>query len=155
MELDFDFQRMHLAALLRRDAGLHRLGRHDLLGQGLAQACSQLDDHVAQRYLKLVAAVSFWGAWVVARNTDWRENEHVAVGAWPGLAERVAECLERNRDITDPDIIRTYDVVTPARDLPRPGLREPCLFGPDTIEAYDFSSTDYELPPAEPLLTQR
>ncbi|MBI4693269.1 MAG: hypothetical protein HY749_04530 [Gammaproteobacteria bacterium] len=150
MELDFDFQRMHLAALLRRDAGLHRLGRHDLIGLGLPQVCAQLDDHVAQRYLKLVVAVSFWGAWVVARNTGWREHEHVAVGSWPALAERVAECLERNRDITDPEIIRAYDVVTPSRDLPRPPSREACLFGPDAIEAYDFSSTDYEMPPAPP-----
>jgi hypothetical protein len=150
MELDFDFLRFHVAALLRRDAGLHRLGRHDLIGHGLAQACAQLDDHVAARYLKLVAAVSFWGAWVVARDSEWRENDHIAVGAWPRLAERVAEHLEQNRDIVDPEIIRTYDVLTPASALATAAPRETSLFGPDHLDAYDFSSTDHDTAPVEP-----
>lgn len=107
---DYDALRARFAGLLRRDVSLHRLGKFDKLGADFMAMQSQLRQGGDERYRKLLVALRFWDAWILARNTDWMEYGHVKVDAWPGLAERLVADLEADRDITDPDLSTAFDL---------------------------------------------
>ncbi|MGQ0658681.1 MAG: hypothetical protein ACT4NU_11420 [Chromatiales bacterium] len=109
-EDSYDAIRERFAALLRRDAALHRQGQFQKLGADFMALQSQLRHGGDERYRKLLVALSFWDAWILGRNTDWLENCHVEVDAWPRLADVVAADLEADCDITDSDVIKAFDL---------------------------------------------
>lgn len=110
--------RRRLAAALRRDAALHRLRRYAQIGSDFLQFRSALRQGGDHRYRKLVVAMRFWDAWILARNTDWLEYAHIPEPAWADLAAAVAADLASDRDIEDPRIRATFDLAT-TLELPK------------------------------------
>lgn len=115
--------RLRLIAALKRDAALHGAKRYEQIGAGFLELQSVLRQGGDHRYRKLIVAMNFWDAWILARNTDWLEHDHVPEATWGPLAVGVAADLEADRDITDPRVQATFDL-TATLELPK-------RFGPD------------------------
>lgn len=110
--------RQRLAAMLKRDALLQTLGQHDKIGANFLETQSRLKSGGDQRYHKLIVAMNFWDAWIMARNMDWMEHEHLLEADWPRLAVAVAVDLAADRDISDPRVKAAFDL-TSTLELPK------------------------------------
>jgi len=109
-ELEYLAIRKRLSAVLRRDAGLHWLKRYERIGDGYMDLQSALRFGGDQRYQKLIVALNFWDAWILARNTDWFEHDQIPESLWPVLGLIVAADLDADHDITDPRVRRAFDL---------------------------------------------
>ena len=114
----YDTLRRRLAAMLKRDALLQTLGQYEKIGANYLETQSRLKTGGDQRYHKLIVAMNFWDAWIMARNMDWMEHEHLLEADWPRLAVAVAADLAADRDITDPRVKAAFDL-TSTLELPR------------------------------------
>lgn len=114
--------RQQLAALLRRDAALHKLGQYQKIGADFLGVQSQLQHGGDKRYRKLIVALKFWDAWILARNTDWMEHMNVNEEDWPRLAECVVADLDADREITEQEVLDSFDLTT-TLPLPHAGPR--------------------------------
>ena len=110
--------RRRLAAAIKRDASLHKLRRYEHIGKDFLEFRSALRQGGDHRYRKLVVAMQFWDAWILARNTDWLEYDHIPEKAWGELADLVAADLLAARDIEDPRIRAAFDL-TSTLELPK------------------------------------
>lgn len=110
--------RGRLSALLKRDAGLHRLRRYEPIGSGFLELQSALKHGGDHRYRKLITALRFWDAWILARNTDRLEHDHIPEDLWGRLALTVAADLDADRDISDPRVQSAFDL-TSTLELPK------------------------------------
>lgn len=102
--------RRRLAAAIKRDASLHKLRRYEHLGKDFLEFRSALRQGGDERYRKLVVAIQFWDAWILARNTDWLEYDHIPEQSWGLLADIVAADLLADRDIEDARIRAAFDL---------------------------------------------
>jgi hypothetical protein len=107
---DYGALRTRLAASLKRDAALHRLGQPERIGLGYAALRAALLVGRDQRRQKLGVALDFWDAWITARDTRWAQYDHVPMRLWPTLALVVAGDLDADRDITDQRVRLAYDL---------------------------------------------
>lgn len=114
----YDSLRIKLAAAIKRDASLQKLGRYDRIGEGFLDFRSALRQGGDHRYQKLVVTMQFWDAWILARNTDWLEYDHISEKAWGLLADTVAEDLLADREIIDPRVRASFDL-TSTLELPK------------------------------------
>ncbi len=124
---DYGALRTRLAASLKRDAALHRLGQPDRIGLGYAALRAALLVGRDQRRQKLGVALDFWDAWITARDTRWVQYDHVPADLWPTLALVVAADLHADRDVTDQRVRLAYDL-SMTFQLP-PGLLQGRLAG--------------------------
>lgn len=130
--------RKRLAAVLKRDAGLHQLKRYEDIGAGYMDVQSTLRFGGDQRYQKLIVALNFWDAWILARNTDWLEHDQIPEFLWPALALIVAADLDADRDITDPRVRRSFDLAA-TFELPRSfGLHREASVIDNPLLEFDF-----------------
>lgn len=118
MDPQYDPIRKRVAAAIKRDASLHKLRRYDKIGDGFLDLRSLLRQGGDHRYQKLVVAMQFWDAWILARNTDWLEYDHIPEAVWGELADTVAGDLMADRDISDPRVRATFDL-TSTLELPK------------------------------------
>lgn len=122
-ELAYDIIRERLAAALKRDSALHKQKRYEQLGAGFLELQSVLRHGGDHRYEKLICAIKFWDAWILARNTDWLEHDHIPEDTWGSLGEGVAADLEADRDIRDSRVRSAFDL-TATLEIPK-------KYGPD------------------------
>jgi hypothetical protein len=106
-----------LIAELRRDAAAHRAGAYDEVGRRFDAVERHFPHGTAPELGRLHIALTFWDAWVDARNHGWPRGP-VGEADWPVLAERVADDLSADLDITDATILARFDLVR------NPGLNE-------------------------------
>ena len=118
MDAQYDGVRRRLAAAIKRDASLHKLRRYEQIGRDFLDFRSALRQGGDHRYQKLVVAMQFWDAWILARNTDWLEYEHIPEQTWGELADSVAADLLADRDIADPRVRAAFDL-TATLELPK------------------------------------
>lgn len=118
MDDQYNLVRRRLAAAIKRDASLHKLRRYEHIGKDFLEFRSALRQGGDQRYQKLVVAIQFWDAWILARNTDWLEYEHIPEASWGELASGVAADLLADRDISDPRVRAAFDL-TSTLELPK------------------------------------
>ena len=114
----YDDIRNRLSAMLKRDAGLHKLRRYEQIGAGFMEMHSALTQGGDHRYQKLIVALKFWDAWILARNTDWLEHDHIPEALWGTLALRVAADLDADSEISDPRVRSAFDL-TSTFELPK------------------------------------
>ena len=114
----YDGLRERLANALQRDATLHKAGQYDKLGEGFLELHAALRQGGDHRYQKLIVAIQFWDAWILARNTDWLEYDHIPEAVWGELGEKVAADLHADRNIVDPRVRAAFDL-TSTLELPK------------------------------------
>jgi hypothetical protein len=115
---EYDRIRIRLTEALKRDSVLHESRRYEELGRDFLKFESRLRQGGDHRFEKLIVALRFWDAWILARNTDWLEHDHIPERLWGTLAKAVAADLDADRDVSDPRVRASFDLST-TLELPK------------------------------------
>jgi hypothetical protein len=102
--------RAALALHLRGDATAHEAGRVDAVGRRFDAMERTLPRGATPDLTKLRIALTFWDAWIDARNGGWPSSTDIPRSEWPRLARLIASDLTDDRDITDPVVLACFDV---------------------------------------------
>lgn len=97
-----------VATALRHDVEAHRRGSYADIGTAY--------DHVLNEVLPLwnhsggviATAFTFWDWWIDARNHNWLYYPGIARDDWPRLAVHMAEVLDSQGTITDPQLLAKF-----------------------------------------------
>ncbi len=101
--------RTQLAAHLLTDAVAHETGKFDSIGRrfdSFEHAFPSGDDDALT---ELRIALTFWDAWIDARNHGWQLTAGIQPADWPVLAREIAADLSAERPIADDRIRRAFD----------------------------------------------
>ena len=102
--------RAALVQHLREDATAHETGRVDAVGRRFDAMEHALPRGPAPQHTKLRIALTFWDAWIDARNAGWPSSVDIPRSEWPRLARLIASDLADDRPITDPLVLARFDV---------------------------------------------
>jgi uncharacterized membrane protein YeaQ/YmgE (transglycosylase-associated protein family) len=98
---------------LLRDAMAHDAERYDEVGRRFDTVERGLPRGAAPELARLRVALTFWDAWIDARNRDWQLDGGIAKAEWPFLARSVAADLEGDRDVTNARVVTRFDAAAP------------------------------------------
>ena len=107
--------RQALVGYLVTDAAAHEAERFDAIGRrfdGFEHAFPEGDDATL---IDLRMALTFWDAWIDARNHGWQPTAGIQQGEWPALARGIAADLTANREIADARVRELFDARNPGR----------------------------------------
>ena len=107
--------RQALAGYLLTDATAHEAGRYDAIGRrfdSFEHAFPEGDD---ESLIDLRMALTFWDAWIDARNHGWQPTAGIQQDEWAGLARGIAADLTARRDIADARVRELFDARSPGR----------------------------------------
>ena len=107
--------RQALVGYLVTDATAHEAERYDAVGRrfdGFEHAFPEGDDATL---IDLRMALTFWDAWIDARNHGWQPTAGIQQGEWPGLARGIAADLTAHREIADARVRELFDARSPGR----------------------------------------
>ena len=107
--------RQALAGYLVADAAAHESGSFDSIGRrfdGFEHAFPEGDD---ASLVDLRMALTFWDAWIDARNHGWQPTVGIQQDEWPALARGIAADLTEKRDIADARVRELFDARSPGR----------------------------------------
>ena len=98
-----------LIGYLLKDAEAHEAQRFDEIGRrfdGFEHAFPPGHDRAL---VELRIALTFWDAWIDARNHGWQPTAGIQPAEWPGLARAIAADLSADRAIVDVRVRRLFD----------------------------------------------
>ncbi len=107
--------RQALAVYLVTDAAAQESERYDAVGRrfdGFEHAFPEGDDATL---IDLRMALTFWDAWIDARNHGWQPTAGIQQGEWPGLARGIAADLTAHREIGNAHVRELFDARSPGR----------------------------------------
>lgn len=107
--------RQALAGHLVTDATAHEAGRFDAIGRrfdSFEHAFPEGDD---ASLIDLRMALTFWDAWIDARNHGWQPTVGIQQEEWAALARGIAADLTAKRDIVDARVRELFDARSPGR----------------------------------------
>jgi hypothetical protein len=107
--------RQALAGHLLTDAAAHEAERYDAIGRrfdSFEHAFPEGDD---ASLIDLRMALTFWDAWIDARNHGWQPTAGIQQGEWAELARGIAADLTAKRDIVDAHVRELFDARSPGR----------------------------------------
>lgn len=110
MSMTYVEARDALVTQLRQDAAAHEAEQFDTIGRRFDAIEYRFPRGTAPELGRLHIALTFWDGWVNARNYGFPPGP-IKSGEWPRLARGVAADLEADRDITDPTVLRQFDLV--------------------------------------------
>ena len=95
---------------LLEDATAHEAGRVDAVGRRFDAMERALPRGAAPELTTLRIALTFWDAWIDARNAGWPSSVDIPRADWPRLARLIASDLAGDRPITNPRVLERFDV---------------------------------------------
>ena len=95
---------------LQADARAHRAGRYDEIGRRFDRLEHEFPTGTDTELAKLHIALAFWDGWIDARNNGWPRGP-IQLDEWPELADRVAEDLAADREISSELVLARFDLV--------------------------------------------
>ena len=95
---------------LTHDADAHESGRYGDIGIGFDEFDAGLPRDDDTKLHKLFIALAFWDGWIDARNHDWQYYEGINEADWPVLAKRIVASLAEDQEITEPVVLRRFDL---------------------------------------------
>lgn len=98
-----------IAAQLLGDAAAHDAERYDSIGRRFDSIEHTFPRGTDPAFASLRIALTFWDAWIDARNYGWRTTVGIQQQDWPLLARSIAEDLTSDRDIMDERVRRRFD----------------------------------------------
>lgn len=107
--------RQALAGHLVTDATAHDAERFDAIGRrfdSFEHAFPEGDD---ASLIDLRMALTFWDAWIDARNHGWQPTAGIQQGEWAALARGIAADLTAKREIADARVRELFDARSPGR----------------------------------------
>ena len=106
-KLDYEASKQILAECLRRDALLQEENRLMELGEKF----EELDASLSRDSEQLAIAWTFWDSWIDERNHRFPEfYKGIKRDMWPILARHIADRLAGNQTITDPLILKYFEI---------------------------------------------
>ena len=101
--------RTSLAEQLLLDASAHDAGRYDSIGRRFDGLEHAFPTGAEPAMTKLRIALTFWDAWIDARNHGWQPTSGIQQAEWPALARAVAADLAADREISDAKVRERFD----------------------------------------------
>ena len=104
-----DAARVALTGYLLKDAEAHEAQRFDEIGRrfdGFEHAFPSGQDRAL---VDLRIALTFWDAWIDARNHGWQPTAGIQPAEWPVLARSIAGDLAAGKTISDARVRRLFD----------------------------------------------
>lgn len=108
-DLTMEGARAALAEQLLRDAAAHDDGRFDEIGRRFDAIEHAFPRGADGRLRTLRTALTFWDAWIDARNHGWQATRGIQPGEWPALARNVATDLLNDGPISSDVVSRHFD----------------------------------------------
>ena len=115
MALTSEAARKALAGYLITDATAQEAGRFDAVGRsfdGFEHAFPEGDD---ESLIDLRMALTFWDAWIDARNHGWQPTAGIQQNEWAALARAISEDLTAHREIENTRVRELFDARNPGR----------------------------------------
>lgn len=100
-----------LIAQLLGDAAAHDAERYDSIGRRFDSLEHAFPRGAAPELTSLRIALTFWDAWIDARNLGWQMTTGIQLSEWPLIARIIADDLASDREITDPRVRLRFDAV--------------------------------------------
>jgi len=107
--LTYDAARIALAEHLTRDADAHERERYDEIGRRFDALERAFPRQESADLTKLYVALTFWDAWIEARNLGWQSTGNIRQHEWPQLARDIAADLTADREITSARVRQRFD----------------------------------------------
>jgi hypothetical protein len=107
--LSYDAARIALSDALLRDADAHDQERFDEIGRRFDALERVFPRESGPEITKLHVALTFWDAWIEARNLGWQMTARIRQHEWPALAREIASDLAAGRDITSARVRERFD----------------------------------------------
>jgi hypothetical protein len=120
--LTYHAAREAIAAELVRDATAHDGGRFDEIGRRYDSLEHAFPQAGSTQLLKLRIALTFWDAWIDARNRGWQRTKGVQPAEWAQLARTIAEDLAADRDISSARVLTHYGSLSLPSEGDRAGM---------------------------------
>lgn len=108
--LSYAAARDTLVSQLRADAAAHRAEHYDEIGRHFDRLEHEFPTGAAPELGKLHIGLTFWDGWIDARNNGWPRGP-IARADWPDLAEKIADGLAADAEITVPRVLACFDLV--------------------------------------------
>ena len=115
MVLTSEAARQALAGYLLTDVAAQEASRDDAIGRkfdSFEHAFPEGDD---ASLIDLRMALTFWDAWIDARNHGWQPTAGIQKDEWATLARGIAADLTAQRDIADARVRDLFDARSPGR----------------------------------------
>jgi hypothetical protein len=100
-----------LASYLIADATAHDAGRFDEIGRRFDAFERHFPTGADDAVTELRIALTFWDAWINARNHEWQTTAGIQPGEWPALARAIADDLSGAGRIQNASVRARFDVV--------------------------------------------
>ena len=102
--------RERLVTYLRSDAAAHDAGRFDAIGRPFDSFEHRFPAATGGDVAELRLALTFWDAWIDARNHEWQTTAGIQPQQWPVLARAIADDLAAGRPVQDASVRARFDV---------------------------------------------
>ena len=99
-----------LAEAILKDAAAHEAERYDEVGRRFDALVRLFPRDGAPEFAQLRVALTFWDAWIDARNGGWQSGGGISKVEWPVLARALVSDLAGDRKIADPKVRARFDV---------------------------------------------
>lgn len=106
---DYSEARQRMLDALLRAAEWHDSGCLERIEDSYDSVDTGLPRDSGREFDKLFVALTFWDAWIDARNHDWRYYKGVEREDWPRLARSIVADLQADREITNPVVRQLFD----------------------------------------------
>jgi hypothetical protein len=100
-----------LADHLLKDAVAHEAGRYDEIGRRFDAFERAFPDGDGNEQLELRIALTFWDAWIDARNHGWQPTAGIQPNEWPVLAREIVADLNGEGPVGSTRLRRLFDAV--------------------------------------------
>ena len=117
--LTYDEARDVLVEQLLSDAAAQDEERYDQVGRRFDAVERRFPRGPAPELAKLRVALTFWDAWIDARNLGWQSSDGIRKAEWPVLARGVASDLAGDQDISNSTLRGRFDAARHSRRGPR------------------------------------
>jgi hypothetical protein len=107
--MSYEAARDALAGHLLNDAAAHERERYDEIGRRFDSLEHAFPTAIDGPVLELRIVLTFWDAWIDARNNGWPTTAGIRQHEWPALARRVAADLTAGGTITDARVRSRFD----------------------------------------------
>ena len=100
-----------LAGYLATDATAHEAGKFDEIGRRFDSFEYHFPFGDDDSVIELKIALTFWDAWIDARNHEWQTTAGIQPAEWPVLARAIVNDLTNDRPIQDESVRARFDAV--------------------------------------------
>ena len=117
--LSYKEARDELVEQLLADAAAHDAEHYGEVGRRFDAVERRFPRGSAPALARLRVALTFWDAWIDARNLGWQSSDGIRKAEWPVLARGVASDLVGDYDISNSTLRGRFDAARHSRRGPR------------------------------------